>query len=220
MKIIYKYNKIILTIFLFLIFIGLGAQISAQENIPVKQIASDFPWYVTRAAGNTAYLLLFLVVIFGTGMTTGHLYKYLNPVKAWLIHKYLSLALGITILTHIIAQLFDKLANLSLADIFIPFFSNFEPLFLSLGIIAFYTLLIIIFSSLFFRLKYQKTWRGVHYASYLLFTTSLIHGFFIGTDSKTLGMQIIYYSTGTIFLGLLFYRFIPKIILVLKNKKS
>lgn len=183
-------------------------------------IDSNLPWYITRAAGNTAYFLMFLVVMLGSGLTTGHIYKYINPVKAWVIHKYLSLALGIMILTHIIAQLFDKLAGFGLLDILIPFFSNFEPIFLSLGIIGFYLLLLIIFSSLFFRLKYHKIWRGLHYATYFLFIISLIHGFFIGTDSGTIGMQIIYYSTGLIFLRLLFYRFIFKTILALKNKKS
>lgn len=194
------------------------ASISGNAANPAsEQTTSRLPWYVTRAAGNAAYVLMFLIVMLGAGMTTSYIYKYINPVKAWVIHKYLSLALGITILTHITALFLDKFINFSFSDIFIPFFSNFKPIFLSLGILGFYVLLIIIFSSLFFRLKYKKTWRGIHYAVYILFTMSLVHGFYIGTDSGTIGMQIIYYSTGIIFLAVLIYRFILKTILALKK---
>ena len=171
---------------------------------------SIIPWYIVRASGITAYTLMFLIVVLGMGMTTGYIYSYLNPVKAWLIHKYLSLALGLTLLTHIFSLLFDKFINLSLKEILVPFASNFKTLFLSLGIFGFYILLVIIFTSLWFRLKYKKAWRSIHYFTYALFILSLAHGFFMGTDSSTILMQIIYLVTGLIFLLLLIYRFISR----------
>lgn len=174
---------------------------------PLKSSIS-IPWYVARAAGIASYILMFLVVILGTGMTAGYIYNFVNPVKAWLMHKYLSLALGLTLLTHITSLLFDKFISFSILDVLIPFHSSFKPLFLSIGIFAFYVLLVIIFSSLWFRLKYKRAWRFIHYAVYSLFTFSLIHGLFIGTDSNTIAMRIIYISTGAIFLALLIYRFI------------
>lgn len=173
---------------------------------------SSVPWYVTRAAGLVAYGLMFLVVMLGIGMTAGYIYKYINPVKAWVVHKYLALALGIALLTHIIALSLDKFVNFKWAEILIPFYSTYKPLYLSLGILGLYILLIIIFTSLFFRLKYKRTWRGIHYAVYFLFTLSLIHGLFIGTDSKTIIMQIIYWATGLIFFSLVIYRFLLRYI--------
>lgn len=177
----------------------------ATESV-IKSIS--LPWYIARAAGIAAYILMFFVIMLGTGMTSGYIYSVLNPVKAWIVHKYISLALGLTLLTHIIALLFDKFMNFGLLDIFIPFFSNFKPWFLSFGILAFYTIIVIIFSSLLFRIKYKRAWRGIHYATYPLFIFSLLHGLFTGTDSNTIGMQIIYWSTGIIFFSLTFYRFI------------
>ncbi|MHB8904227.1 MAG: ferric reductase-like transmembrane domain-containing protein [Patescibacteria group bacterium] len=173
---------------------------------------SSIPWYITRAAAIVSYLLMFLIVFLGTGMTTGYIYSYINPVKAWMIHKYLSLALGVTLLTHIFSLLFDKFINLSLKEILVPFASNFNTLYLSLGIFGFYILLVIIFTSLWFRLKYKRAWRSIHYFVYALFVFSLVHGFFMGTDSSTIIMRIIYIVTGTIFLGLLIYRFIIRAI--------
>jgi predicted ferric reductase len=169
---------------------------------------SSLPWYITRAAGLSAYVLMFLIVVLGVGMTTGYIYKFINPVKAWLTHKYLSLALGLLILTHMTALLFDNFVNLGLKDILIPFYSSFSPLFLSLGILGFYILLVVIFTSIWFRLKYKRTWRNVHYFVYGLFAFSLVHGFFMGTDSRALIMQAVYISTSLIFLLILIYRFI------------
>lgn len=181
----------------------------ANTNISaVVDNSISIPWFITRTAGIVAYILMFLIVMLGAGMTTSYIYRYINPVKAWLIHKYLSLAMGIVLLTHVVALIFDKFINFSLQDIFIPFHSNYKSLFLSLGILGFYILLIIIFSSLWFRLRYKKAWRFIHYFVYALFIFSLVHGLFIGTDSSTLTMRIIYYFTGFIFLDLLIYRFI------------
>lgn len=187
----------------------LAAQVSPNAPAAAATISS-LPWYITRSAGIVSYILMFLIVVLGTSMTTGSIYSYLNPVKAWLIHKYLSLALGLTLLTHIFSLLFDQFINLSLKEILVPFASNLKPVFLSLGIFGFYILLVIIFTSLWFRLKYKKVWRSVHYFTYVLFILSLTHGFFMGTDSSTILMQIIYLVTGLTFLLLLIYRFISR----------
>lgn len=181
---------------------------------------TSLPWYITRAAALSAYILMFLVIILGTGMTTGYVYKYSNPVQTWIIHKYLSIALGLTLLLHISSLLFDKFINFSWADILIPFSSNFKPLFLSLGIFGFYLILIIIFSSLFYRLKYQRAWRGIHYATYPLFIFSFVHGVFIGTDTPTPVMQVVYGVTGLVFSGLLIYRFLIYVLKKQWAKKS
>lgn len=175
-------------------------------------IVSSLPWYVARASGLAAYGLMFFIIILGGGMTTSYIYRYINPVKAWVVHKYLSLALGLTLLAHIIALSLDKFINFTWFNILIPFSSDYKPLFLSAGIIAFYLLLAIIFTSLFFRLKYKKSWRGVHYTVYPLFILSLVHGLYIGTDSGTIWMQAVYWTTGLIFFSFLIYRFIIRTI--------
>jgi len=176
-----------------------------KSNTPAETIS--LPWYISRAAGISAYILMFLIIILGAGMTTSFIYRYISPTKAWMIHKYLSLALGIILLTHIFILLFDKFINFSFGDILVPFFSSFQPLYLSLGIFAFYLLIIIIFSSLFFRLKYKRAWRGIHYATYTLFIFSIVHGFFIGTDSGTIWMRSIYIVSSLVFLWLILFRF-------------
>lgn len=193
---------------------SLSAKTSSKT---VVATVSTFPWFLSRAAGIVGYILMFFIILLGSGMTTSYIYRYINPVKAWVVHKYLALALGLTLLIHIFSLLFDKFMNFGIKDILIPFFSNFKTVYLSAGIIAFYVLVVIIFTSLFIRLKYKRVWRGIHYAVYFLFTFSFIHGLFIGTDSKTIFMKTIYLSFGLIFIALLIYRFI---IYLLKSRNS
>ncbi len=194
--------------------------LTSAPNNAVNQpdILSSLPWYVARAAGISTYILMFLVVFLGTGMTTSFAYKYVNPVQAWVIHKYLGMALGISLLIHILSLSFDKFINFSWGEILIPFFSNYKPLYLNFGIFSLYILLIVLFTSLIIRLKFHKTWRGIHYAVYPLFIFSFIHGFFIGSDSGTLIMRWVYGMTGAAFLLLLLYRFIFQNILNSKSK--
>lgn len=169
---------------------------------------SSVPWYISRAAAITAYLLMFFIIVWGAGMTTGYTYKLTNPVNAWGIHKYMSISLGVAILVHMISLLLDKFVNFKISDILIPYHSSYRPFYLSLGIISFYILSAVILSSLLVRIKAPKFWRGVHYFVYPLFIFSLLHGIFIGTDSADFSMRIIYWFTGIIFAGLIFYRVI------------
>lgn len=166
------------------------------------------PWYISRASAIASYLIMFFVIVWGAGMTTGFAYKITNPVKAWSVHQYMSIALGFTILTHVFSLLFDEFINFGIKDLLVPFASDFKPAYLSLGIISFYILLMVILSSLVLRIKTPKFWRALHYLVYPMFIFSLVHGLETGTDSSALLMRYVYWATGAIFAGVIFYRFI------------
>lgn len=166
----------------------------------------QLPWYITRASAVTAYLLMFVIVVIGAGMTTGYIYNLMNPVEAWSIHKNLSLSLGVTILIHITSLMFDKYINFSLIDLLVPFASKIKPLYVSLGIFAFYLILIAILTSLLIRLRLPNLWRKLHYLVYPIFALSALHGLLTGSDSKTMAMQVIYITTASIFVLIIGYR--------------
>ncbi len=186
------------------------SQISASGDSDGEVVVkmNTTPWFISRAAAIISFVLMFLVVLIGTGMTTSYSYRIFNPVMSWLTHKYLSIALGVTLLVHIFSLIFDKFINFGLLDVLVPFHSNFQPVYLSLGMAGFYILLIIMATSIFLRIKTPKFWRATHYLVYPMFTFSLLHGLFIGTDSKLLFMKLLYGSTGLIFVMLVVYRFV------------
>lgn len=184
-------------------------------NPDYQKQTGNLPWYITRAAAITAFVLMFFVIFWGTGMTTGYIYRFSNPVEAWVVHKYISIGMGVMVLVHMVSLLFDKYMNFSLWQLFVPYASAFKPIYLSLGIIGFYLLVLIIFSSLLARLSWPKFWRGMHYLVYPLFIISLVHGLYTGSDSGSVALQSVYWVTGSSFLLLVAYRFIY---LPIKNK--
>jgi len=186
--------------------IGSGNIVNDLLGENIKTRLPSLPWYISRAAAITAYLLLFVVIVWGVGMNTGFLYRFTNPVEAWSIHKYLSISLGAMVLTHMSSLLFDKFLFFSLADIFIPFATDYKPIYVFLGIFAFYLLAIIMISSLAARLKWPKLWRVVHDFTYPLFGYVFVHSVFIGTDSQTLALKVVYWLTGTIFIAIVLFR--------------
>lgn len=183
-----------------------GGQVSGVNGEAGKK-ASSWPWYLSRSFGLAAFLLMFLVTFLGTGITAGFLHRVISPVRAAVLHKYMSIALGVLVLIHIFSLAFDEFINFTLADILVPLFSDFKPLYLNMGIVSFYLLLIIVFTSLFLINRTPRLWRAIHYSAYILFPLSLAHGFFIGTDTKIPAVRYFYYFSGAVFIVLLIYRF-------------
>ncbi|NTW22392.1 hypothetical protein HGA34_02480 [Candidatus Falkowbacteria bacterium] len=174
--------------------------------VPADKVAS-IPWYVSRSAAVVSYLVMFLVILLGTGMTTGFAYRLLDPVIAWSTHQYLAISLGVTLAVHVISIYFDEFINFSVSDLLVPFVSDYKTVYLGLGIIGFYILILTVLFSIFLRLKSPKFWRATHFLVYPMFALSLVHGLFIGSDSGTLAMKLVYWVTGAIFAILLAYRF-------------
>ena len=176
------------------------------SGIVIKQ--ENIPWFISRASAIAAYLLMYLIIVWGAGMTTSWLYRIFDPTAAWAIHKFLGIAMTVLVFIHGGSLLFDKFIKFGLWDVLIPFGSRFKPLYVGFGIIGFYVILAIMISSMFFKNKSERVWHFIHYSSYPLFVAILIHGIFTGTDTKTSIMQNIYWFTGITFLLIIFYRFV------------
>lgn len=173
-----------------------------MDSTVVSHAFSSLPWYLVRAFGIASVVLLILLVISGIGMITGFTFKYWPPVKAWLIHRAIGLAFLATLAGHIFFLLIDKYVNYSLVQILVPFATS--SIWLSIGIIAFYFILIIIISSLTIKNTNKKTWKLIHYLSYLSFVLVFFHALNMGTDLKSGILRSIWIIIGIIvFFGIL-----------------
>ncbi len=66
-----------------------------------------------------------------------------------------------------------------------PFASPYEPVWVGLGVVAFYLLLVVV-PSFWVRDRIgYRTWRAIHYATYGIFALAVMHGLFAGTDTRT-----------------------------------
>jgi predicted ferric reductase len=163
-------------------------------------------WYVTRAAGLVAYLLLWLSTVWGLAVSSKVFDPVLQRFFSYDMHQSISLlAVGFIIL-HIVVLLGDRYLPFSLAQILIPFIAPYRPVWVGLGVIGLYlTLLVSVTFYIRQRIGY-KTFHVIHFASFAAYIAALVHGWMAGTDSTLGTTQVIYAGSALIVVFLLVYR--------------
>lgn len=189
---------------------GLGAVLAAvilPALLPdlAGSLLGDQPkayWYVSRASGVVAYLLLWLAGVLGLTLTNRFARLWANgPVVADL-HQFVSL-LGLALLAlHVLILLGDRYAGYRLDQLLVPFTATqHEPFWVGLGQIAGCLALPVTFSFYARRQIGVRAWRLIHYLGFGVFWLSVAHGLGAGTDSVSPIMLSTYIVTsGTIVL--------------------
>jgi DMSO/TMAO reductase YedYZ heme-binding membrane subunit len=168
---------------------------TSTVNLATQRVTASWPWYVIRAAGFVSAGLLMLLIISGIGQATGITYRYIEPIKAWAIHKAMALSLCVTIAIHGGFLLIDHYVRFSLIQVLVPFESHYSngtkllgmPLgavAVTLGILAMYGVAIIVATSLGWIESRKKTWRLLHYLGYLVVFFIFLHALYVGTDLR------------------------------------
>jgi predicted ferric reductase len=183
----------------FLIFVLLrspsGAVLSSTLNQIFALDSVQVMWYITRAAGLTAYVLLWLSTAWGLAVSSKILDLFLHRTFTYDFHQFISLlAIGFIFL-HIAVLMADRYLPYTLAQILLPFLSPYRPLWVGIGVIGFYlTLLVTVTFYLRSRIG-VRTFRAIHGLSLIAYLAATVHGFFAGTDSPLLATELIYAGT-------------------------
>lgn len=162
-------------------------------------------WYVTRAAGIMAYLLLWLSTAWGLAVSSKILDHLLHRAFTYDFHQFISLlAIGFLAL-HMVVLLADAYLPFSIAQILVPFISPYRPLWVGIGVFGFYlTVLVTVTFYLRGRIG-MKTFRTIHALSLVAYLGATLHGFFAGTDSALPATQIMYAGTFLVVVFLISY---------------
>ena len=165
-------------------------------------------WYVTRAAGVVAYLLLWLSTAWGLAVSSKILDPLLQRFFTYDMHQFISLlALGFVVL-HVVVLLADKYLPFSVAQVLVPFAAPYRPVWVGVGVIGFYlTLLVSVTFYLRQRIGYHK-FRVIHYASFVAYLMALAHGLLAGTDSSLWTAQFMYAASALVVIFLFVYRIV------------
>lgn len=170
--------------------------------------STQVTWYVTRAAGLTAYLLIWLSTVWGLAVSNKIFDPVLHRAFTYDFHQFISLlALGFVVV-HMVVLLADHYLPFTVAQILIPFTSTYRPVWTGLGTIALYLTLLV---SVTFYVRKQiglKTFRTIHLISYLAFAGTALHGLLSGTDSPLWTVQAMYAGTALVVVFLTAYRII------------
>lgn len=172
-------------------------------------------WYVTRAAGLTSYLVLWLSVAWGLAVSSKILDRLLHRTFTYDFHQFISLlAIGF-ILVHMLSLVFDRYLPYSAAQLLIPGLSAYRPIWVAVGIVAFY-LIMLVTVTFYLRGKIgMKAFRGIHVLSLVAYLGSTIHGLMAGTDASLFFVQILYAGTLLVTVFLMAYWLIT---LAFKNR--
>jgi len=144
-------------------------------------VAPHLFWIVSRAAGVAALLLSSLTVC--VGLTMGSRLLEARRAELRVTHEALSLAALAALAVHGLSLLGDGYLRPSLADVSIPFVGSYETAWTSVGIVAFWMLLVLGLS------YYARTrigvqrWRRLHRFAALAWLLGLAHSLGEGTDA-------------------------------------
>jgi predicted ferric reductase len=174
-------------------------------------------WYVTRASGIIAYLLLWFSTILGLAVTSKYLDGMLDRLFTYDFHEFISLlSVGFT-LVHVIVLMLDLYMPYSLAQILVPFISPYRPFWVGVGVIAFYIILLVTITFYLRNRIGTRAFRAIHVLSLLGYIGVTLHGYFSGTDTALPSMQILYEVSG---LAVLFLTVYWLVLLGLRNAEK
>jgi predicted ferric reductase len=154
-------------------------------NMTLASTGPSIYWYLTRATGTVALLLLSGAVVLGVVDVR----RWSTP--AWprfivdALHRNVSLLAMVFLVLHIFTSVLDSFASISLLDAVVPFAGSYRPFWLGLGAVAFDLLLAVTITSLLRQRIGFQTWRAVHWLSYSSWPVALLHGLGTGSDVKS-----------------------------------
>ena len=168
---------------------------------------SRMTWYITRAAGITAYILLTLSVLWGLALNFSAVKNWSPGPLTMVLHATISWLALLFAMVHGAMLLFDGYYHYRITDIVIPFTGPYRPIAVGLGVVGFWILVVVTPSfALRRRLFSYPTWKILHYTSYIAFLLVTAHGWTAGTDATRPGFRLLFAASVLLTLILLRYR--------------
>jgi len=141
-------------------------------------------WYLTRATGVVALLLLTAAVVLGVLSSVRWRSDRLPRFLVGGLHRNVTLLAIVFVFVHVVTTVADGYAPIGLVDGLIPFLSRYRPFWLGLGTVAFDLLLALVITSLLRARIGYRSWRVVHWLGYASWPVALLHSFGTGTDAR------------------------------------
>ena len=177
--------------------------------------STKFSWYIGRASGIFAFIMLTLVTCFGLLLSSRFITKLFLPATIYDTHRFLSFMALIAVFVHATSFLFDDFFRLSLGEALVPFLLEREyrsalgfdiGKTVGIGSVAFYFLILLVLTSEFRSKMSPKLWRATHYTSFVAYLLFIGHGIMSGSDSTEWWMQSIYAVSAISVFGLILFR--------------
>jgi predicted ferric reductase len=137
--------------------------------------ASTLPWYVSRATGVIALVLLTAVLVLGILVNRQGRLPGLPRFAVTSLHRNLSLMAVVFIAVHVVTAVVDTYVRIPLVSGVVPFISGYEGFWLGLGTISFDLMLALIVTSLVRGRLSRRVWKAVHWLAYVSWPIAFAH---------------------------------------------
>jgi predicted ferric reductase len=173
---------------LFAIAVGivLGATLPAAVAGLVHLAGSSpdrLPWVATRIVAFLSYFAIAGSVIYGLLLSTKILDAIAHRPVTFALHQDLA-AIGLGLAgVHVVLLGLDATQPFGLAQMLVPFAASYRPAWVGLGQLSLYLVAIVTASFYMRRRIGQRSWRVLHYVTFLAFASTTAHGILTGTDT-------------------------------------
>jgi predicted ferric reductase len=192
-------------LFLLLIFFGAIFSLTPSGQVASKWLNWLFAldsvqlwWYVTRASGIVAYLLLWFSMVLGLAVTSKYLDRLLDRVFTYDFHQFISLLSIAFVFLHVAVLLLDRYLPYTLWQTLVPFISPYRPIWVGVGVIGFYLTLLVTITFYIRNRIGMRAFRLIHFLSLIGYLGATLHGVYAGTDSPLAAMQLLYKGTALV----------------------
>lgn len=183
------------------IFVTLSVAQAAQSD--------KFIWILGRSSGITALIMLWAASVFGLLVShpNSHSWTWMQFVTRLRLHIGLSVFAILITIVHLISLALDQFVDVGWVGALIPMASNWERIPVTLGVIAFYGMLLVaVTASLANSAIFRKSWLWLHRISLLFFVMAFGHGILTGSDTDALFFGYVLAGASVLILAVWRYR--------------
>jgi sulfoxide reductase heme-binding subunit YedZ len=163
-------------------------------------------WYLSRAAGFTAYLLLFTSVALGIAIGTRLTERFVRRNVVFDLHRFTTILALLFTLFHVYVLLGDGYFNFNVWQLSVPFLTPYRTWQTAVGIASIYAMVLLIASFYVRQFIGYRTWRALHFLTFAMYAGATLHGIAAGTDTTQAWARMIYLLTGASVVALIMYR--------------
>jgi sulfoxide reductase heme-binding subunit YedZ len=149
-------------------------------------------WYVVRASGLLAFLVLSVSVVLGLAVSGKARSARWPRFAIEDVHGFAGVLAGIFVAVHGFALLVDSYLPFSLAQLVVPGTSSYRPLAVALGVVAAELLAALALTNRFRTELPYRFWRRAHYLNLVVWSFALLHGLLAGSDTGTVWAELAY----------------------------
>lgn len=155
------------------------------------ELSPQFWWYLSRASGIVAFVLLTASLVWGVLLFTRIMKKV--DRASWLLemHSWLSGLAVVTIAIHLVALVADGYVYFGWSELFVPGQSPWKTAPVALGVIAFWVVAAVQATSLLRKWIDRRVWKFVHLGSYASWWLTALHAGLAGTDATHRAYQAV-----------------------------